>query len=116
MHIAVVGVNHQTAPVSVREKITIGADNLPKALAALTSSVPQGLILSTCNRTEIYSVDGNSDSAAEANLSFLKNRLNGYGAELDKYVYVLKDEAAVEHLYDLTSGLDSMIIGEYEIL
>src|ERR1035437_7645433 len=116
MHIAVVGVNHETAPVAIREKVSISADKMPEALAALTSSVAQGLILSTCNRTEIYSVDGNSDSAAEANLSFLRGRLNGLGAELDKYIYVLKDEAAVEHLYHLTSGLDSMIIGEYEIL
>ncbi|MBI4295974.1 MAG: glutamyl-tRNA reductase [Chloroflexi bacterium] len=116
MHISLVGINHQTAPVSIREKVAISADRLPDFLALLHAHVPQGVILSTCNRTEIYSVDGDESHATRSNLDFLKALLDLPDINWQRYVYTMTDESAVAHLFQLTSGLDSMIIGEYEIL
>ncbi|MBI4304098.1 MAG: glutamyl-tRNA reductase [Chloroflexi bacterium] len=115
MHLSLVGVNHQTAPVAVREKVAVNADKLGNALSLLQSYVPQGIILSTCNRTEIYTIHSNGDMG-EASLSFLKAQVDMPHADLSKYVDISADRAAVEHLFRVTCGLESMIVGEFEVL
>lgn len=115
MHVSLVGINHRTAPIAIREKAAVRARNLEDALLLLSAHLPHGVILSTCNRTEVYTVDRDSGHAEEASLNFLKAHLNA-GADLSGYAYVLKDMAAVEHLLRIACGLDSMIVGEYEVL
>jgi glutamyl-tRNA reductase len=116
MHVNLVGINHRTAPIAIREKAAIRARKLQKALSLLNSRVPRGIILSTCNRTEVYTTTSDSRCAEEESLNFLKAHLSIPGAELPRYAYVLKDVAAVEHLFRIACGLDSMIVGEFEVL
>ena len=116
MHISLVGVNHRTAPITVREKVAISTEKLYDSLSALHSYIPQGIILSTCNRTEIYTIDRNIHYAQEASLNFLKAHINLPDTDLLQYVYFSEDKVAVEHLFHVAGGLDSMIIGEFEVL
>jgi glutamyl-tRNA reductase len=117
MQLSLVGINHQTAPITIREKVAIGGESLIDALSSLHAYVPQGVILSTCNRTEIYTVDDcDGDDAEKAILAFLKARLSIPSGELLKYVYTSQDMKAARHLFRIASGLESMIVGEYEVL
>lgn len=116
MHISLVGVNYQTAPITVREKVAINADKLLYSLGQLSEYLPGGIILSTCNRTEIYTIDNGINSAKDTCLNFIKTHLGILDINLQQYVYVLDDNAAVEHLFRVTSGLESMVVGEYEVL
>lgn len=114
--IHLVGVNHSTAPLAIREKAAIGIGKLNDALYLLCSLVSHGVILSTCNRTEVYTISIDDNNAQTAGLSFLKNCLDISDNVLHKHTYTMAGNAAVEHLFRMASGLDSMIIGEYEIL
>ena len=116
MRLSLVGVNHQTAPITIREKVAISAEKLCDSLSLLRSYIPQGVILSTCNRTEIYVIDSDGCNAEKASLEFLKSQMNVSDADLLRYVYVSKDREAAEHLFRVASGLESMIVGEFEVL
>lgn len=116
MYINLVGINHRTASVDIREKAAIRAGKLNEALSLLHSYVSHGIILSTCNRTEVYTISSDGYDAGKAGLDFLKAHLDIRDAGLLKYVYVSRGKAAVEHLFRITCGLDSMIVGEYEVL
>jgi glutamyl-tRNA reductase len=96
--------------------VAITTEKLPSSLSLLRGQIPYGVILSTCNRTEVYLTDKDGSRAEEAGINFLKAHLNMPSGEWVQYLYVYKDEAAVEHLFCVTSGLDSMIVGEFEIL
>jgi glutamyl-tRNA reductase len=115
MQIHVAGVNHSTTPIEIRERLAVSNDRLPDALSLLRNYVPQGLILSTCNRIEIYSVTESGDSS-QPGVDFFKAWAKVSDADLSSYVYRHQDEEAVSHLFRVASGLDSMIIGEFEIL
>ncbi len=110
------GVSHETAPVAIREQIAVSADGLRDFLSQLHSCNLQGVILSTCNRTEIYTTGDKGGDGAEASLNFLKARLDVPDDTLLKYVYILRDKTAAEHLFRVACGLDSMIVGEFEVL
>ena len=116
MQIHVVGVNHSTTPVEVREKLAVSSKQFSDALLLLSDYVSQGLILSTCNRTEVYSVSDSGSSSEAGNIGFLKAWSKTSDADLLPYLYFHHNEAAVEHLFRVAAGLDSMIIGEFEIL
>jgi len=116
MHISLVGINHSTAPITIREKLAITRGRLRDSLSLLCHYVPHGIILSTCNRTEVYTIDSDGFRAEEASINFLKAYLNIPDSDWAQRVYVHKNGAAVEHLFRVASGLDSMIIGEFEIL
>ncbi len=117
MRLSLVGINHQTAPITIREKVAISGESLCDTLSLLHSYVPQGVILSTCNRTEIYIVtDSDGDDAEKAILAFLKARIDVSDGELLKYVYASRDMGAAKHLFRVASGLESMVVGEYEVL
>lgn len=105
----VVGVNHRTAPVDVREKLVFHDAEVPDALEALGS----GIILSTCNRTEIYQ---ETEAGARASITFLAGRFNDSERALMPHLYQLSDLDAVRHLFAVAAGLDSMILGEPQIL
>jgi len=115
MQVHVAGVNHSTTPVEIRERLAVSNDHICDALSLLHKYVSQGLILSTCNRIEVYSVTEGSDSS-EPSIDFLKAWANISDADLSPYIYCHQNEAAVRHLFCVASGLDSMIIGEFEIL
>jgi glutamyl-tRNA reductase len=116
MRISLVGIDHQTAPIAIREKVAISTKKLYDALPMLRSYIPRGIILSTCNRTEVYTIDSDAHHAERSSLDFLKARLDIPDAALLQYVYLFENRTAVEHLFRVASGLESMIVGEFEVL
>lgn len=116
MPLLALGLNHQTAPVSLREKLAIGPAALPEALRTLTAQpgVVEAALLSTCNRTEVYcQIDAGAEHLPARWLAeFGQLRLD----QLEAYLYRHKDGAAVRHLFRVATGLDSMVLGEPQIL
>ncbi len=116
MELSLVGINYQTAPLVVREKIAIGGDMIASP-PMLKWSGHAGVVLSTCNRTEIYGAAGDDPGqSVQAAKDFLAARLGGGTAGPGDYIYVKYNEDAARHLFRVASGLDSMILGESEIL
>jgi len=115
IQIRVVGVNHSTTPIDIREKLAISSVHTADALYLLNRYVSQGVILSTCNRTEVYSVT-ESGCTYHPSIDFLKAWANISNTDLQPHLYCYQDEAAVKHLFCVAAGLDSLIIGEFEIL
>jgi len=114
MHVSLVGLNHSTTPVTIREKVAISDEKLCDSLSLLRHYVPHGIILSTCNRTEVYAMG--SHPAEEAGIDFL-NAMTGVSfADLLPHIYLRKNETAFGHLFRVACGLDSMIVGEFEVL
>src|SRR5436853_1778930 len=114
MSLAVVGVNHRTAPLEVRERFAHAAHEVPPALErVLRAGAGGGVLLSTCNRTEFYLAQP-SGTVAEAVWELLSERL-GAGRAAQEYGYMQRDRDAVRHLYRVSAGLDSMILGESQI-
>jgi glutamyl-tRNA reductase len=113
MALIVAGVNHLTAPVEIRERLTYRAAESNDVLGELlaSSGAREGVLLSTCNRTELYVVEG-SEPATKAIAAVLSARL---GADVGPHLYVRRDRDAVGHLFRVASGLDSMILGEAQI-
>lgn len=117
MPVVVIGLNHRTAPLGVLEAVTIDVRTLDKALHALLSTehLSEAVVLSTCNRTEVYAVaekfhGGYADiRSVLAELAFLDTD------DFTDHLYVHHDTAAVAHLFDVVSGLDSAVLGEHEI-
>jgi glutamyl-tRNA reductase len=109
----VAGVSHTTAPIDVREKLTFTARDAIRELARLRSHgiIREGVILSTCNRTEIYAVE-ESKSALPDISALLTDRL---GADVAGFMYVHRDREAATHLFGVAAGLESMILGEAQI-
>lgn len=116
MRINLIGINYQTAPIHIREAATISVERLSDSLSELRKYVKHGVILSTCNRTEIYTSGNSSSELKRACEVFFKNYLHIDSNNLSTYVYSMSDEALVKHLFRVACGLDSMIIGEYEVL
>lgn len=118
MHIIVVGLNYRTAPVEVREKFAIAEQALPEALRQLkqTKSVLESVIVATCNRTEFYVVVDRLHMCGHFIRSFMEQWFQIPRQEFTNYLYIYEDDQAMEHLFRVTSGLDSMVIGETQIL
>ncbi len=116
MKISLVGLNHRSAPVTIREKAAIRTQELRDSLESLRSYVSHGVILSTCNRTEVYTITNGDSQDTAVSLSFLQNYVDIPQHTLHLYTYALEGKAAVEHLFRVACGLGSMVIGEYEVL
>jgi glutamyl-tRNA reductase len=118
MSVLLVGISHRSAPVSILEKVAITDADRPKLIdRMLTSShVAEAMIVSTCNRVEVYAVvDAFHGGLAE--VGELLTRHSGLPLpDLTKHAYVRYSEAAAEHLFAVASGLDSMVIGEQQVL
>lgn len=116
--ILVIGVHHRTGPLELLERLSIADDDLPKVLHGLISrpDVREALVLSTCNRTEIYAVAERFHGA----FADLRDTLCELGSmspeDLHPHLYTHYDEAAVTHLFEVAAGLDSSVLGETEIL
>jgi len=118
MHIIVASLNHHTAPVEVREKFVFAEDKLDQALNELkqTKSILEGVIVSTCNRMEIYAVVDRLYMCGHYLREFIERWFDIPRSEFSKYLHIHEDSRAIEHLFKVTCGLDSMIIGETQIL
>ncbi|MBI2936016.1 MAG: glutamyl-tRNA reductase [Chloroflexi bacterium] len=116
MTIGVFGVNHRTAPLEVRERLSVTQDRLPAALRLLAQRSGPAVILSTCNRTEFYMVATDTPFEAAERLGFLEELYSLDASSLERYFYVYHHDEAVRHLFRVVCGLDSMIVGEEQIL
>lgn len=118
MSIHVLGLNHQTAPVSLRERVAFSGDATVAALAALRAlpRVHEAALLSTCNRTEIYAVTDDDGSTLADWLATHPGDAAGVGEGLHGYLYRHTGSDAVRHLFRVATGLDSLVLGEPQIL
>lgn len=114
-----VGVNHMTAPLDVRERLAIPAARLADAMRSLAGQpgIREALILSTCNRVELITVTEAPDGAEPTTaLNFLHQYLNIPTAAVSPHLYTLREREAIRHLFRVASSLDSMVVGEPQIL
>lgn len=118
MSILVIGVNHHSGPLSVLERVALPVDQLPKAVTGLAGrdNVREVVVLSTCNRTEIYAVAEKFHGAYSDIRDFLCDLGNISPDDLHPHLYSEHDDAAVRHLFEVAAGLDSAVVGETEIL
>ena len=114
MHLTVIGVNHRTAPIDVREKFSISKDKISEGLKNIGNydDLREVAILSTCNRTEVYTVTDSFDETAD---NFILD-LVGYVDDVDEYLYKFSGADCIQHLFKVASSLDSLVLGEGQIL
>src|SRR5271166_4348591 len=115
MNLIVIGVNHQTAPVEVREQFAIPEARLPEAVKALAAlpGIEEAMIVSTCNRVEVVARAKDADADIHACLQ----KLYGFDTQpFRKYLYEYRERDAVRHVFRVASSLDSMVVGEPQIL
>ncbi len=118
MHTIVVGVNYRTAPVEIREKLSFVETELPNAMQALQDqkSILENVIVSTCNRTEIYATVDQLHTGKYYVKQFLANWFDIPLEDLSTYLFIHEDNEANNHLFRVTAGIDSMVLGETQIL
>jgi len=114
----VLGLNHRTAPVALRERFALGAARLPATLLQLREAglADEAVILSTCNRVELYVITRLEPKQAFVDLIEFLKRCHDYRDPLTDEVYLLNAPQSLEHLFKVACGLDSMVLGETEIL
>jgi len=117
-HLSVLGINHQKAPVAIREQLSFPNSKLREALCYLLKfdGIEGGVILSTCNRSEIYISTYSSLFITELLKQFLTDFQKVDYKDLSPYLYFLRNMSVVEHLFRVSSGLESQVLGENEIL
>lgn len=122
MSLLALGINHKTAPVKIREQLSFAPDTIADALKDLTAqeAVNEAVILSTCNRTELYCQlncsDEDAQSATEALIYWLKAHHNLLDTDISEYLYLHPGKDAIRHILRVASGLDSLVLGEPQIL
>jgi glutamyl-tRNA reductase len=115
MNFQLIGVNHKSAPVEVRERLAIPESRLPEAMQRLAAypGVDEGLILSTCNRVELLTQTKNGSVDLRG---FVGNYFKVNPADLEPHLYEYREQDAIRHLFRVTASLDSMVVGEPQIL
>ncbi|WP_271852385.1 glutamyl-tRNA reductase [Planococcus maritimus] len=118
MHTLVVGVNYRSAPVSIREKLSFIESELPQAMQALQQqkSILENVIVSTCNRTEIYAVVDQLHTGRFYVKQFLASYFDIPMEQFSQYLFIHEQDEAIDHLFRVTAGIDSMVLGETQIL
>ena len=118
MSVVVVGLNHKTAPIDLLERMAISEEEMPKALQGLCNCehVLESAVLSTCNRTEVYAVVTRFHGGAQDIRNFLSEFCHVAPEEVADRLYTYYDDGAVRHLFRVAAGIDSMVLGESEIL
>ncbi len=118
MKITVTGINHKTAPVEVRERVAFDSQALVPALSVLRAwpGVFEALVLSTCNRVEVALVSDGDADARSLVLEFLEQSRSVAPASVDAHVYHHEETEAIRHIFRVASSLDSMVVGEPQIL
>jgi glutamyl-tRNA reductase len=117
-HLVLIGINHTTAPIEVRERLAIPAGRLADAIRTLAHQpgIREGIILSTCNRVELLTLQEDSESAGAGLLRFLEEYFAVAPATITPHLYEYREREAVRHLFRVASSLDSMVVGESQIL
>ncbi len=117
MYVLLTGINHQTAPIEIRERFAFSPSQLQHAYTQEQDKIVEGLvILNTCNRTELYATARNIERGQEHLKSYLSS-ISGLPVEqIEQYLYQPNCYDAIEHLFRVSSGLDSMIVGETQVL
>ena len=118
MHAIVVGLNYKTAPVEIREKLSFIESELPTAMEELKKqkSVLENIIVSTCNRTEIYAVVDQLNVGKYYIKQFLTNWFHIPIEQFEDHLFIYEDDASLKHLFKVITGIDSMVLGETQIL
>ncbi len=118
MRVLVAGLNHKSADVEVREKLAFGGEKLGAGLHGLKAvdGLREAVIISTCNRVELYTSVDEPDSASKNIMAFLGSFHGIQAGPLEKALYFHKDRDAVRHIFRVASSLDSMVLGEPQIL
>jgi glutamyl-tRNA reductase len=116
MRIALLGTNNKMSPLDLRERLAFSPHELGPALEAMKAYVPEGTILSTCHRVELYAAAPSLRGVRAALKRFWSEQRHVSRRGLDEHLYYLEDEQAVAHLFSVASGMDSAIIGEPQIL
>src|SRR4029077_14608655 len=115
MRYQLIGLNHKSAPLEVRERLAIPESRLPDTCRELTSypGIEEGMVISTCNRVEIvtHTVNGHADLRG-----FLHDHFHLDASMLDAHLYEFREKDAVRHIFRVASSLDSMVVGEAQIL
>ncbi len=116
--IVIIGANHRTAPVALRERLAFSDPEINTALEALkkTSAIHEAMIFSTCNRVEVLLATGNPSAAVEAVTSFICKEKSVSPSEIEGCTYTYSGEEAVRHVFRVAASLDSMMVGEPQIL
>src|SRR6059058_2572583 len=116
--IVVLGLSHHSSPVTLRERFAFAEARIPAALQLLRDSgvADEAVILSTCNRVEIYAATSLEPRQAFAELQEFLVRIHDYRDPITDELYKFADQESVEHLFKVACGLDSMVLGETEIL
>jgi glutamyl-tRNA reductase len=116
MALVLVGLNHRTAPVEVRERLSIAEAQLPPTLGEVKSiaGVDGATVLSTCNRVEVI-VSARDEDIIEGIVNWLAARGAATADDLEKHLYILRHEDVIKHLFRVAAGLDSMMVGEPQI-
>lgn len=118
MHTLVVGLNYKTAPVEIREKLSFIEQDIPNAMAALQKekSVLENVIVSTCNRTEVYAVVDQLHTGRYYVKNFLATWFNISLEQFEEHLFIREEDESFNHLFRVTAGIDSMVLGETQIL
>ncbi|GAA0505273.1 glutamyl-tRNA reductase [Saccharopolyspora subtropica] len=118
MNLLTVGISHHSAPVRVLERVAISSEDIPKILDALLQGehVCEAFVVSTCNRVEVYAVAETFHGGLDDVTSVLARHAGAEVGDLADHLYVYYAGAAVEHLFSVAAGLDSMVVGEAQIL
>ena len=118
MQMLLIGTDYKISPVNIREQISISKSDLDKALCKLSSydGINEIVILSTCNRTEFYIASFDLDQALKSFEKFLKDEKDIHFKDFSNYFYIYYNRFAAEHLYRVTCGIESLVLGETEIL
>jgi glutamyl-tRNA reductase len=118
MHLLLLGVSHKTAPVDVRERLDFSSRDLGAAVEALATrpSAAESVVLSTCNRSEVYVASENPARARDEIIEFLSQYHALASDSFTPHLFSLGDDAAVKHLFRVAAGLDSLVVGEPQIL
>jgi glutamyl-tRNA reductase len=118
MHILLIGLNHKSAPVEIRECLAFSPEDVGQVLPNVTGmpDIKEAMLISTCNRVEFLVVTENASGSAREIKSFLADFRNTPLHEFEKSLYVREDDDAVRHVFRVASSLDSMVLGEPQIL
>jgi len=118
MQLVVLGLNHKSAPVEVRECFAFSEEQVKQTLHHLKEyeEISECVILSTCNRTEIYAVVEDADEAMPVLLELWRRGTSARRTDIDDFLFYYTDEQCIRHLFRVASSLDSLVIGEGQIL
>ena len=124
MEFLVLGLNHRTAPLAIRERLSITRDRLPEALKAMEGYGVPGVILCTCNRSEFYATEPVNPGAGAGPLGVGDQRIKQFVVDyfgiplvdVERHLYLHQDTDCIRHLFRVATSLDSMILGEEQII